>query len=261
MTLFLLPPSETKNDPTGKARFNLKNLSFPQLTKARNLAIESLVTLSESSPTKARNILGLSAKQDFERLRNVHLKTSAVAPAWQVYNGVLFDAINAEALSLAAIKKLTKHCLVQSALFGLISLGDLIPAYRLSANSKLPKIGTLSNVWAKPCSEFFQSTNELIVDLRSSQYVTLAPIPKNLTDRVVVLKILQKMPSGPPKVVSHHNKATKGRIIREVVTGQKIPQSVDQLAKVISKVKADVQIVKPKKLGQPMAINVLISSL
>ena len=182
MTVFLLPPSETKNDAIGKVKLNLKNLSFPELNKARILAMESLITLCESSPAKARTILGLSQKLDFERIRNTKLKTAASAPAWKVYSGVLYEALNADALSLAAIKKLTKNCYVQSALFGLISLGDSIPAYRLSANSKLPKIGTLTNVWAKPHIEIFENLNELIVDMRSGQYEVLAPIPKDISE-------------------------------------------------------------------------------
>ena len=259
--MFLLPPSETKNDATGKAKLNLKTLSFPELTKSRTLALESLVTLCESSPTKARTVLGLSQKQDFERERNIKLKTAAAGPAWKVYSGVLFDALNPGALSTAALKKLSKHFYVQSAMFGLISLGDVIPAYRLSADSKLPKIGSLSNIWAKPCTEIFENFDELIVDLRSSQYANLAPLPKSVADQVAVLKILQEMPSGPPKVVSHHNKATKGRIIRQLVTSGSVPTTVDQLGKGIAKLKADVDLIKPKRAGQPMTVNVVVTVL
>ena len=261
MTVFLLPPSETKNDATGKAKLNLKNLSFPELTKSRSLVLESLVTLCDSSPAKARTVLGLSQKQDFERERNIKLKTAAAGPAWKVYSGVLFDALNPAALSTAALKKLSKHFYVQSAMLGLISLGDVIPAYRLSADSKLPKIGSLSNIWAKPCTEIFENFDQLIVDLRSSQYANLAPLPKTVADQVVVVRILQKMPSGPPKVVSHHNKATKGRIIRQIVTSGSVPTTLDQLSKSIAKLKADVDLIKPNRAGQPTTLNVVVAVL
>lgn len=261
MSIFLLPPSETKNDGLAKAKLNLKSLSFSQLTQQRAELIEILSSMSENSAAKARATLGLSIKQDFERLRNVALKTAFTGFAWQIYSGVLFDALNAKALSSAALKKLSTAVYVQSALFGLISLGDRIPAYRLSADTKLPKIGTLANVWAKPCTEIFENQKGLIVDLRSSQYVSLAPIPKSISNQVVMPRILQKMPSGPPKIVSHHNKATKGRILRQVVTGAKIPTTADQLANVIAKLGADVEIVKPKKLGQSVTLNVIVKSL
>lgn len=261
MTKFLLPPSETKNDAGGKGKLNLRNLSFPELTQSRDQLLETLIEFSANSPTRARGALGLSSKQDFERLRNVNLRTAPAAPAWQVYSGVLFDALNAQALSAAAIKKLISSVYIQSALFGLISIGDRIPAYRLSADTKLPRVGTLANVWANPCAEFFTQINDLVVDLRSSQYVKLAPIPKTMAEQVVVPKILQKMPSGPPKIVSHHNKATKGRIIRQVVTGSKVPNTIDQLAKVISKLGADVEVIKPKRVGQPTTLNVVVRVL
>lgn len=261
MTMFLLPPSETKNDGTGKAKLNLRTLSFQQLTNERKLVLETLIELSEKSATKARGALGISEKQDFERIRNISLLSAPVGPAWQIYSGVLFDALNPSALSAAALKKLTSEVFIQSALFGLISMGDRIAAYRLSSDTKLPKIGTLSNVWAKPCEVIFNNQLGLIVDLRSSQYVNLAPIPKKISDQVVVPKILQKMPSGPPKVVSHHNKATKGRIIRQVVTGAKIPTTVDQLAKAITKLGAEVDLVKPKRTGQPLIMNVIVKAI
>lgn len=261
MTVFLLPPSETKLDATGKAKLNFKNLSFPQLTKTRIALLENLIDFSTSSPAKARTALGLSLKQDFERIRNTNLKTAPVAPAWQIYSGVLFDAINPAGLSAAAINKLTSHVYVQSALFGLISMGDLIPAYRLSADSKLPHIGNVSNLWAKSCAEILINTTGLIVDMRSGQYVNLAPIPKEISERVLVPKILQKMPSGPPKVVSHHNKATKGRIIRQIVTGGKVPVNVEQLAKSISKLGAEVEVVPAKRAGTPTVLNVVVEAL
>ena len=261
MTKFLLPPSETKNDASGKVKLNLKSMSFPELAGPREELLEILIDFSEKSPTKARSVLGLSQKQDFERVRNINLRTVATGPAWHIYSGVLFDALSARSLSEAAIKKLTTNVFVQSALFGLISMGDRIPAYRLSADSKLPRVGTLSNIWANPCAQIFIELDELIVDLRSSQYAKLAPIPKEIADQVVVPKILQKMPSGPPKVVSHHNKATKGRIIRQVVTGGKVPDSIEQLAKAISKLGADVEIVRPKKLTQSTTLNVIVKAL
>ncbi len=261
MTMFLLPPSETKNDGLTKAKLNLKNLSFSQLSDERNSVLETLIDLSEKSAVKARTTLGLSLKQDAERIRNIHLLTAPVGPAWQIYSGVLFDALNPHALSAAALKKLTSYVYVQSALFGLISMGDRIPAYRLSADTKLPRIGTLANIWAKPCAEIFEIESGLIVDMRSSQYVNLAPIPKSIIEQVVVPKILQKMPAGPPKVVSHHNKATKGRIIRQVVTGGKMPSSVEQFATIISKLGADVDLIKPKRSGQPLTLNVVVKDL
>ena len=261
MTKFLLPPSETKNDASGKVKLNLKSMSFPELAGPREELLEILIDFSEKSPTKARSVLGLSQKQDFERVRNINLRTVATGPAWQIYSGVLFDALSARSLSAAAIKKLTTNVYVQSALFGLISMGDRIPAYRLSADTKLPRVGTLSNIWANPCAQILNELDELIVDLRSSQYAKLAPIPKEIADQVVVPKILQKMPSGPPKVVSHHNKATKGRIIRQVVTGGKVPESIEQLAKAISKLGADVEIVRPKKLTQSTTLNVIVKAL
>lgn len=69
------------------------------------------------------------------------------------------------------------------------------------------------------------------------------------------------MPTGAPKVVSHSNKATKGRLVRALAQSTKSVTSVEQLAELAAKVALDVKIVKPAKAGSPWGLDVIVEVL
>ncbi len=259
MTMVLLPPSEGKTSATGKSKLNLAKLAFSQQNDSRERVLNSLTALSLGPTAKARTVLGISTKQDWEIERNQQLLKAPAAPAWQIYTGVLYEALAAESMSAARLKKLTDMTFIQSALFGLISLGDVIPAYRLSGDCVLPKVGSMSSVWSRMCTQILAERSDLVIDFRSGTYVKLGPLPIGINS--VVPKILQRMPSGPPKVVSHHNKATKGRILRAIVEAKSGISNVDQLANVIASLGADVDVIYPKKVGSPVTLNVVVDVL
>ena len=259
MTIVLLPPSESKFSPESGPKLNLANLAFAELAGRRSEGIAGLIKLSSGSQTKALSALGLSKKQEFELIRNQNLLTAPTAPAWQIYSGVLFEALGAHSLTSAQLKKLCELTYVQSALFGLVSLGDLIPAYRLSGDSVLPKIGSLPKFWALACTELLAQQSGLIVDLRSGTYTKLGPLPSSANS--VAPKIFQRMKSGPPKVVSHHNKATKGRILRAIVQSKSKLKSIEDLAKLITELGADVEIKSPAKGTGSVVLEVVLDVL
>jgi len=236
-------------------------LSFTELNTLRQTAIESLIKVSEGRVATARKILGVTANQDDEIARNHDLSNKPVAPALEVYTGVLFDAIGIESLSKSALKNFSRDAYVVSALFGLISVKDCIPAYRLSGSAKLPKLGSLASLWNNPVADLLGSANEFIIDLRSGTYQKLGQIPAVAAPNSVVPRVLQKMPSGPPKVVSHHNKATKGRIVRAISQSGKALKSLDELAEVIAGLGADVEIIKPAKSDKPVVLDVVVPVL
>ncbi|NBU32253.1 MAG: peroxide stress protein YaaA [Actinobacteria bacterium] len=139
MTVVLLPPSETKKSSDSGPKLRLTSLAHPTLTAKREILTNQLQKVSAGPPKKAREILGLSAKQDFELERNQQLFSMGTARAWQIYTGVLYEALDPSSLTQTQLQKICDLTFVQSALFGLISLADAIPAYRLSADSVLPQ--------------------------------------------------------------------------------------------------------------------------
>ena len=261
MPMILLPPSEGKAVPNTKAVLDLAMLSFPEINELRLKVIESLVKVSEGRGAAARKILGVTANQDDEIARNHALPTKPVAPAMAVYTGVLFDAIGIDSLSKSELKNFSRDAYVVSALFGLISVKDCIPAYRLSGSTKLPKLGSLASLWNNSVADLLGSADEFIIDLRSGTYQKLGQIPAVAASNSVVPRVLQKMPSGPPKVVSHHNKATKGRIVRAIAQSGRTLNSVDALAEVIAALGAEVEIIKPAKSDKPVGLDVVVPVL
>ena len=259
MTLVLLPPSESKLSAESGPRLDPGNLAFPELTEKRNKVLVELIKLSSGRQAKALSVLDISKKQEFELVRNQNLLTDPSAPAWRVYSGVLFEALDPHSLTAAQRTKLCELTFVQSALFGLVSLADQIPAYRLSGETVLPKIGSLAKFWGASCSQLLAENSDLIIDLRSGTYCKLGPLPADVA--AVVPKILQRMKSGPPKVVSHHNKATKGRILRSIVQSKSKIASVDDLANIISALDADVNLKVSSKNPDHFTLEVVVDVL
>ena len=125
----------------------------------------------------------------------------------------------------------------------------------------VPKIGTLGKFWGNSITSALGDCNDFVIDLRSGNYVKLGATPAGIADQVVVPRIMQHMPKGAPKVVSHSNKASKGRIVRALAESQKSISSVDELAKIVAKISRDVQVIKPKKGGLPWGLDVIVDAL
>ena len=261
MTMILLPPSEGKTDATGKQKLDFSKLSFPELTKQRQELVNAVISMANGPAAKTRTALAISAKQDFEIERDQQLLIAPTGPAWSVYTGVLYEAIEIDSLSAKAKSKFEAENFVVSALFGLINVSDRIPAYRLSGDTVVPKIGSLTKFWSESISKLITDQGQFVIDLRSGNYVKLGPIGKEIADQVVVPRIMQKMPKGAPKVVSHSNKATKGRLVRALAQSAKTVNSVEQLANLAEKVALDVKIIKPSKIGIPWGLDVIVEVL
>jgi uncharacterized protein len=221
--LVLLPPSETKAAGGDGAPLDLAALTAPELTGVRTEIAESLVKLADDVPA-ARAALGLSPKQDAEIARNAELWTSPTRPAIERYTGVLYDALDVRTMTRAQRARAGRRLAVGSALFGLVRAEDPIPAYRLSAGSALPGLPTLRAMWKPALSPVLAAVDELVVDLRSGSYAALAPVPGAVT-----IEVLSERPDGSRSVVSHFNKAHKGRVARLLALSTAEPADVVRL--------------------------------
>ena len=221
--LVLLPPSETKHPGGVGAPLDLAGLTAPELTPVRVELAEALVKLADDVPA-SRTALGLSAKQDDEIARNAALWTSPTLPAVQRYTGVLYDALDVASLTRAQRARADSRLAVGSALFGLVRAGDAIPPYRLSAGSVLPGLPSLRTLWRPALGSVLTAVDDLVVDLRSGSYAALAPVPGAVT-----VDVLSERPDGTRSVVSHFNKAHKGRLARLLATTRAEPDDVVRL--------------------------------
>src|SRR4051812_35029998 len=146
LVIVLLPPSETKRAGGDGPPLRLESLSFPALLPLRTALVDELMALA-ADPPACRRALGISASQHHEIERNRALRAAPTMPAIDRYTGVLYDALNIGTLSGTALSRARARLVVGSALFGLVRADDPIPAYRLSASSKLPGQPTLASRW------------------------------------------------------------------------------------------------------------------
>jgi cytoplasmic iron level regulating protein YaaA (DUF328/UPF0246 family) len=227
--LILLPPSEGKSAPRRGAPLDLGRLSFPALTAAREQVLDALVVLCGGDRAKAAEVLGVGATQHDLVELDAALRTAPTARADRVYTGVLYDALDAATLSPAARRRAAGRLAVTSSLFGLVRPGDRIPAYRLSGDTTLPGLGGVAAHWRDHLGPVVGAAvgRGLLVDLRSTTYVAFwRPTPDVPTASVRVLHEHR----GTRKVVSHFNKATKGRIVRGLLESGADPRTPAQLA-------------------------------
>ncbi|HET8970080.1 MAG TPA: peroxide stress protein YaaA [Candidatus Nanopelagicales bacterium] len=261
--LVLLPPSEGKATPASGPSLDLASLSFPELTDTRERVLKSLVRLAGGRPAHARKVLGLTAGQDEERERDARLLAGPCAPAGRIYRGVLYDALDLATLPAAARRRAAASVVVSSALFGAVRLGDLIPAYRLSGTVRLPRLGPVTALWRRHLDPAMSSAARggLVVDLRSSTYATMwSPGPEQV-QRTVAVRVLHVRPDGTRAVVSHFNKATKGRLLRALLTDGGRIRDVDAFAAACESWGYVAELAGPRRPAAPHRLDLVVEQL
>lgn len=226
--LVLLPPSETKRVGGDGPPLRHDRLSFPELEPVRKALVDELVELAADREA-SRAALGLSPKQDAEIDRNAALPTAPTLPAIDRYTGVLYDALDIGSLRGATATRARRRLAVGSALFGLLRADDPVPAYRLSASAKLPGGPALTARWRPVLEPVLASIadRELVVDLRSGSYAALGRLPG-----AVRVDVVAEHADGRRTVVSHFNKAHKGRLARALATTRAEPSDAAAVATV-----------------------------
>ena len=231
--LILLPPSEGKSDghAAGPA-LDLTSLSFPELTRTRTRVLKSLVALAQGRRKRAVEALGLTPGLADEVDKDAVLLTAPTMPVADLYTGVLYDALGLSRLTPEARRRADEQVVVFSALFGALRLTDHVPPYRLSPAARLPRLGTLAATWkpAMPAALESAAGDSVVLDLRSGPYAALWKPTGDVADRTVSVQVLHETAPGKRTIVSHFNKATKGRIVASLLALRTPPSSPDDLA-------------------------------
>ncbi|MEU5788944.1 peroxide stress protein YaaA [Micromonospora purpureochromogenes] len=263
--LILLPPSEGKADAGTGRRLDLTRLSLPELTAARQEVLAALIGLSGGDEAAALAALGLSAGQRGELARNARLDRAATAPAGQVYTGVLYEALDLASLPAPAQRAARRTVLISSGLWGAVRLTDRIPPYRCPIGAKLPGVGALSAYWRRALAPAMAAAagDGPVLDLRSGAYAaTWAPRGEQ-AGRTVTVRVLheRETPAGPTRsVVSHFNKATKGRLVRDLLVAGARPRTAAGLVTALRDLKYTVEE-QPTPAGRPRQLDVVVTEL
>ena len=254
--LILLPPSEGKSAAHDGAPVDPSALSFPTLSATREAVLSALIDMCRGDVDGAATTLGLGPTQRGEVGANTLLRTEPCAPAIEVYTGVLYEALDYTALTAAGRRRADEQVAIASALWGLVRPSDLIPAYRLSAGTTLPGLGTLTRAWRDPVSSALAAVDGLIVDLRSGGYVALGPVPASAAERTVTVRVLQEL-NGRRTIVSHFNKATKGRMVHALLASRRTPRTPTAFVQALDALGFRVES-EPAGPGQPASVDVIV---
>lgn len=241
----LLPPSAGKTTKESTNHLQLEKLwQEEHLTQTRRQLIDDVQNTALLAD--AAQIFKLGPKNAHEISQNLEVYDAPALAAWQLYDGVLYEAAKFEQIfSYGACAQdgqgqgqgnqpqgsgqgqLEELTLVFSALFGPVRLTDLITPHRLSGSVKLPGQGSVASIWSKALKELLtqQLSGHVVVDLRSSEYGAMyrpACGGECLTLNIAVAKV--NPATGKRSVVSHWAKHTRGllagALLRAVAGGQ-----------------------------------------
>ncbi|ROR90361.1 peroxide stress protein YaaA [Nocardioides aurantiacus] len=255
--LILLPPSEGKSVPRRGRPLDLDALSFPGLTPTRERVLDALVGLCADDPVRAGEVLGLGPTQLDDVRRNADLRAAPTTRADALYTGVLYDHLDLAGLDAAARRRATRQVAVTSSLFGLVRPGDRLPSYRLAGGVRLPSLGPVASLWRPVLGDaVLQAAGRgLVVDLRSSTYAAFWRPTPDLAPRVATVRVLHEQ-DGRRSVVSHFNKATKGRLVAALLTAGASPTTPARLAEALRDLGWHVELDPPAATGTRLDVVV-----
>jgi cytoplasmic iron level regulating protein YaaA (DUF328/UPF0246 family) len=216
--LILLPPSETKTRPeASSAPLALDDLAHRSLDVPRERMLRAAGATARSRSAAEHLGVPASAPELIDRM--AALAEEPAAPALEVYSGVLYDQLG------GARPGPDRRVLVQSALLGLVdAASDRIPAYRLSATSRVQRLGRAGSWWRGHLSalvpelldEVAASPSPLVLDCRSGSYRTMMPVRSRPDVRVLEVAPVQEG-AGRRTVVSHDAKRYRGLLTRALL--------------------------------------------
>lgn len=253
----LLPPSAGKTTKESTNHLQLEKLwQAERLTQTRRQLIDDVQNTALLAD--AAQIFKLGPKNAHEISQNLEIYDAPALAAWQLYDGVLYEAAKfAQIFSSGepsqgsqgqvgnhrgdqrqgsqgqgnqpqgGQRQLEELTLVFSALFGPVRLTDLITPHRLSGSVKLPGQGSVASIWSKALKELLtqQLSGHVVVDLRSSEYGVMYRPARGgecLTLNIAVAKV--NPATGKRSVVSHWAKHTRGllagALLEAVASGQ-----------------------------------------
>lgn len=220
--LILLSPSKTQEFE--KAQTHPK-AGIPALIKETVKLVPVLKKLRAADIEKLMDISPKLASLTHERYRNFHIPFTPqnAKPCLFVFQGDVYEGLNAATLSAAEITKAQNSLRILSGFYGLLRPLDLIQPYRLEMGIKLatPNAKNLYEFWKKPLTDELNRQAEeagakTILNLASEEY--FSAIDQNrLRARFVTASFLENK-DGKPRVIGLFAKKARGVMARYVIS-------------------------------------------
>ena len=254
VVLILLPPSEGKCAPRRGKPLDLDALAFPDLRPHRGEVLDALVALCTTDdpapprrcsgsarprptrshatpscrprrpPARTRSTPACSTRRSTSRSLDAAARRRATAPAGGHVGAVRAAAAERPDPGVPALRR------------------------RPPARHRHGRRRTGASASTRPSAR--RPGDGLVVDLRSSTYAAFWRPAADLAARVVTVRVLHES-GGTRKVVSHFNKATKGRIVRALLEDGANPRTPARFADHLGGLGWKVERAAPRQAGHP----------
>ena len=147
----------------------------------------------------------------------------------------------------------------------MLRLSDRIPAYRCPIGVRLPVIGGLTAHWRRALHPALDAAagDGPVLDLRSGPYAAAWSPSGPPAARTATVRVLhERTVAGQTRrsVVSHFNKAGKGRLVRGLATAAADPASVDEIVTALRDLKHTVEE-QPAPPGTPRRLDIVVTEV
>ncbi len=226
--ILLLPPSETKatpppgEPPWPQARAQKRFNAFGELDSMRMSVIRGL-----QGALERRHGLETIFEVRGEALEeavaiNRNLLTAPTLPAFKLYRGVMYEAIDWLSLPRGARALLNQQTLIFSGLYGLLRPTDRIAPYKLKMSANLGGlVGKVVNFWRVAVSEILRRElkGKVVWDFLPDSHKRAWDGSGEIEAHHQVKFVKRVVRSGVAewKTISHHSKALKGALVRYLV--------------------------------------------
>lgn len=144
------------------------------------------------------------------------VRAAPTLPAAERYTGVLYRELDPRSLARGARRRLWGTTLVVSGLWGVASLSDPLPDYRLKMSARLDPLGRMATWWRPHLTAALSDrlAGRVVWDLLPLEHTAAwDPRPVPSTRRIKV-----RFSTADGRTVSHWNKLLKGALVRHLVT-------------------------------------------
>ncbi|MFN7836300.1 MAG: peroxide stress protein YaaA [Burkholderiaceae bacterium] len=223
--LIVLSPAKSLNEnpfPESEA------WSLPEHTAQAQMLVKMLRTKSPGDLQSLMRISEPLARLNAERFQRwtVMHAVPAAKPAVHLFDGDVYDGLNAASLSADDLTYAQNHIRILSGLYGLLRPLDLIQPYRLEMGTALANEHgpSLYAFWRHTMGRALQAV-DVLVNLASKEYFK-AVVDAGFKGRVIE-PVFQDEKNGEYKVIGFFAKKARGMMARSAIV-QRV-SSVDEL--------------------------------
>lgn len=220
--IIVLSPSKTLDTTTHPA---WAGLTQPDYLEQSEALVKRLRKFSRPQLADLMNISAPLAAENHERFKNWNRPFTAenAIPALQLFQGDVYDGLNATTFSAADRAFAQKRLRILSGLYGLVRPLDLLQPYRLEMGTKFEsgKPKNLYEFWGEQLADEIKkltsaSKSPVLINLASNEYFK-ALKPKTLDLQIITPSFKEQRPDGSTRMVTYFAKKARGSMARHLI--------------------------------------------